>query len=145
MLKQTEKFLKWRKDKLDFYQLELRHNKTPAEKKFHPFAAYLAATYKDNLRFQYIVRPNVKTAFIMDFYYLGHRINIELDGNTHNSVKDEKRDAILSKFGISVIRFKNEEIGNNFYQVREKLNLTFQSLDKHARLQLSQGDKCHLT
>ena len=59
--------------------------------------------------------------FIVDFYCHQARIVIEVDGNIHeneqNKEYDEGRTFEMEKFGLKVIRFKNEDIENNLWYV----------------------------
>ena len=59
--------------------------------------------------------------FIVDFYCHEYKLVIEIDGEIHyrNEVKeyDLGRSAEIKKFGINIIRFKNEEIISNIDDV----------------------------
>lgn len=52
--------------------------------------------------------------FIADFYCHVARLIIELDGSIHDSVEqkeyDTNRTYILEEFGLTVVRFRNEEV-----------------------------------
>jgi very-short-patch-repair endonuclease len=52
--------------------------------------------------------------YVLDFYCHEARLAVELDGGEHNegvaALKDEKRSKELLAFGISVIRFWNDEV-----------------------------------
>ncbi len=50
--------------------------------------------------------------FIADFYCAEKKLVIELDGKIHDYTKeyDGNRDYVLSERGLTVIRFKNEEL-----------------------------------
>jgi very-short-patch-repair endonuclease len=52
--------------------------------------------------------------FIPDFYSAEQKLVIELDGKIHEYQKyyDQERDLIIKKMGLTVIRFKNEEVRN---------------------------------
>ena len=52
--------------------------------------------------------------FIPDFYSAEQKLVIELDGKIHEYQKnyDQERDFIIKKMGLTVIRFKNEEVRN---------------------------------
>ena len=49
--------------------------------------------------------------FIADFYCSQHKLVIELDGKIHDYQKDydRERDIIISKMGLTVVRYKNTE------------------------------------
>ena len=59
--------------------------------------------------------------YILDFYSHQLKLCIEIDGEYHDSKeqqqKDKERDDFLEFNGITVIRFKNEEIQNNIEKV----------------------------
>lgn len=50
--------------------------------------------------------------FIPDFYCVEKKLVVELDGKIHDFQKeyDKNRDIILSELGLTVLRFKNEEL-----------------------------------
>jgi len=64
-----------------------------------------------------------KRFFIPDFYCSEHKLVIEIDGKIHERQKDydELRTYIMNTMGIKVIRFKNEEVENNFENVLSKI------------------------
>lgn len=61
--------------------------------------------------------------YIADFYCSEAKLVIELDGKIHESQKeyDMIRDEIISKYGVTILRIKNEEIFNTFEWVLEKI------------------------
>ena len=63
--------------------------------------------------------------YILDFYIPAHKTAIEIDGIQHTSeegrTQDEKRDMVLSSYGIKVLRFKNTDINNNFLSVADEI------------------------
>ena len=92
---------------------ELRKNMTPQEK--HIWYDFLD---KYPVRFQ---RQKTISNFIADFYCAKAKLVIEIDGSQHYTenglVYDAERTLILKDIGISVIRFSNREIENNFNNV----------------------------
>lgn len=50
--------------------------------------------------------------YIADFYVPSLRLCIEVDGGYHDANIDQKRDGILSKHGITTLRFTNNEVLN---------------------------------
>lgn len=54
----------------------------------------------------------IKKFFVADFYCHEKKLVIELDGKIHDFQKeyDQNRDAIMTKMGLTVLRFKNEEL-----------------------------------
>jgi very-short-patch-repair endonuclease len=66
--------------------------------------------------------------FIADFYCHSLKLIIEVDGGIHN-IKDRMeydigREAELCHWGIKVIRFNNDEVINDIYLVRKKIEQT---------------------
>jgi very-short-patch-repair endonuclease len=89
---------------------ELRRNMTPQEK--HLWYDYLA---KYPIRFQ---RQKTIGSFIADFYSHQAKLIIEIDGYQHcagnGPAYDQERTSILEGLGLSVIRFSNRDIEENF-------------------------------
>ena len=63
-------------------------------------------------------RQKVIGPYVVDFYCACAKIAIELDGSQHYTESaqksDEKRDNFLKEFGITVLRYTNYEIWENF-------------------------------
>ena len=63
--------------------------------------------------------------YIVDFYIAEKKIVIEVDGRQHllpeHKEADEQRDAVLATWGISVLRYSNDSIRNNFNAVAEDI------------------------
>jgi very-short-patch-repair endonuclease len=59
--------------------------------------------------------------FIADFYCHEKKLVIELDGSIHSQKEqaalDKGRTETLNEFGITVLRFRNEEVLNNIEEV----------------------------
>ena len=59
--------------------------------------------------------------YIVDFYIAKKKTVIEIDGLQHTAPKnledDRIRDEKLNSWGITVLRYSNEEINTNFYSV----------------------------
>ena len=96
---------------------ELRKNMTEAEKK---------------LRYKFLQPLDIKVLrqqpidkYIVDFYVASKKLVIEIDGDTHwtdDEIKyDEKRTKILNNLWLTVIRFTNDEVYNNFESVCWKI------------------------
>ena len=96
---------------------EMRRNMTNAEKKL----------WKDYLRnFKYrVLRQRLIDHYIVDFYCAKLKLVIEVDGGVHNNKiqkeYDKQRTIFLNTYGLTVIRFKNEEIQNDFEKVCKKI------------------------
>jgi len=73
--------------------------------------------------------------YIVDFFIANKRIVIEIDGLQHEMIKnksaDEKRDAYLRDLGITVLRYTNMDIRNQFKEVCEDIlqHLELQACD----------------
>ena len=97
---------------------ELRKNMTPWERKL--WYEFLRGY---PIRFQ---RQKAIGEYIVDFYCARARLVIELDGGGHYSdeqkVQDKKRTAKLNEFNLSVLRFSNNDVTENFYGVCEAID-----------------------
>ena len=91
----------------------LRKNMTPEEK-------HLWYDFLKRLPFNVRCQHNIES-YIVDFYIAEKRIVIEIDGRQHlmqeHQEADKKRDATLAAWGISVLRYSNDNIQNNFNSV----------------------------
>lgn len=103
----------------------LRKNMTPEEKHlWYDFLKKLPL----NVRRQH----NIEN-YIVDFYIAEKKIVIEIDGLQHtlpeHKAADDQRDADLAAWGITVLRYPNDNIRNNFSAVEQdilkNLGLTF--------------------
>ena len=66
-------------------------------------------------RVQYLIMwRRFKRAYILDFYLPEYQVCLEIDGSSHHHqyVYDQMRTNYLKEAGITVIRFKNEEMHN---------------------------------
>ena len=65
-----------------------------------------------------IYKQRIIDNFVVDFYCHSARLVIELDGSQHytsqGKAHDEARTEILEKYGISVLRFSNKDVDDNF-------------------------------
>ena len=97
----------------------LRNKMTFAEKKLWE---YLRNKKLNGLRFK---AQHPIMGFIADFYCHKMKLVIELDGISHlgeNQLEyDNGRTYELEKFGIKVIRFKNEQINNDINTVLNEI------------------------
>ena len=61
--------------------------------------------------------------FIVDFFCFKYKLIVEVDGEIHLSQKeiDEGRTAELERFGLSIIRFTNEEVLTDIDRVVEEI------------------------
>ena len=76
--------------------------------------------------------------FIADFYCDKIKLVIEVDGDIHLSEKnieyDDNRTGELERFGLKVIRFKNEKIINDPEQVISEIKILITELSSPALL-----------
>ena len=102
---------------------ELRNNATRHEN--HLWYDFLR-TYR--IRFN---RQRIIGDYIADFYCPKANLVIELDGSQHfekDAIEYDKiRTAYFTSLGIKEIRFNNNEIDNNFYEVCSIIDKTVQS------------------
>ena len=106
----------------------LRKTMTPEEKHlWYDFLKLLPIT---------VNRQKTIGSYIVDFYIHSKKLVIELDGIQHTAIghkeKDEIRDRYLSENGITVLRYDNKAVNNEFTFVCEDilkhLELDFSSL-----------------
>ena len=87
---------------------ELRKSQTEAEKALWEV---LRSRRYDGLKFR---RQHPVNQFILDFYCHEYLLGIEVDGSVHESDEakeyDRNRTAVLEDLGLTIIRFKNEEV-----------------------------------
>ena len=95
----------------------LRKNMTPEEK-------HLWYDFLKRIPFNVKRQCNIEN-YIVDFYIAEKKIVIEIDGRQHSSPEhkkaDEQRDAVLSSWKISVLRYSNDSIRNHFLSVTEDI------------------------
>ena len=81
------------------------------------------------LRFQ---RQKPLGDYIVDFYCAKAHLVIELDGGEHYTTNQEKKDCIrtekLQSMNLTVLRFCNLDIEQNFEGVKEYIDLTVKNL-----------------
>ena len=69
--------------------------------------------------------------FIVDFYCAKAKVVIELDGSQHyepqNQQADQIRTEYLEQFGVTVLRFSNTDINQNFRGVCEYIDRIIQT------------------
>ncbi|MEM9539599.1 MAG: endonuclease domain-containing protein [Cyanobacteria bacterium P01_E01_bin.42] len=89
---------------------ELRQNMTLAEKK-------LWYGYLRNFKYR-VLRQRPIDYFIVDFYCPALKLAIEVDGESHFTPEgieyDRERTERLTRYGLRVIRFTNQDVIQNF-------------------------------
>ncbi len=104
----------------------LRKNQTEAER--------IAWIYLQKLRYAgYIFRRQHSIdRYIADFYCPKVKLAIELDGGIHDrpeqQQKDKIRDAVITSNGVTILRFRNEEITNDPSEALVKIRKTLDDL-----------------
>ena len=95
----------------------LRKNMTPEEK-------HLWYDFLKRIPFNVRRQHNIEN-YIVDFYIAKKKIVIEVDGRQHQlpdqKEADEQRDAVLETWGITVLRYSNDNIRKNFNAVAEDI------------------------
>jgi len=96
----------------------LRTNQTEPEKKLWNFIK----NKKLGVKFR---RQHPINIFIADFYCHSRKLVIEIDGQNHklkNQIEyDKERDEIFKSFGITTLRFKNEDVNSKIDFVIKKI------------------------
>ena len=81
--------------------------------------------------------------FIVDFAFLNSKLVVEIDGEYHNEPEqkkyDDARTKYLEEFGLTLIRFSNEEVINNNHAVIEKIKSLLQELHTEQETPLALG------
>lgn len=103
--------------KLVPFAKDLRNNMTDAERKlWYLFLKRLPLT---------VNRQKNIGNYIIDFYIHSHNLAIEIDGRQHklpeNRTADDERDSELWTLGITVLRYSNQDINQNFRAVCEDI------------------------
>ena len=70
-------------------------------------------------------RQKVFGKYILDFYCASAKIAIEIDGSQHyeedGQAKDKERDTYLNERGITVLRYSNRDVNQQFRTVCEDI------------------------
>ena len=107
----------WYTKELKPHAQELRRNMTKEERRlWYDFLKPLTVSVK---------RQKIIGSYIADFYIPSDKIVIELDGSQHYSDEgkdyDAERDAFMTSLGITVLRYSNADISENFTSVCEDI------------------------
>ena len=105
-------------DKFKFAET-LRDNPTPQELKLWNA---LRNNQLNGFKFR---QQHPLNRFVADFYCHKAKLVIEIDGGYHDEkmqkLYDDWRTEVINDFGISILRFRNEEVDNCFDQVLNKI------------------------
>ena len=106
--------------------IELRKSMTKQEKKlWYDFLKHYPVRF---------LRQKVIDSFIADFYCSSAKLVVELDGSQHFAERaigyDEARTKVLESYGLTVIRFTNLDIEQNFKGVCRMIEIEVELLMK---------------
>ena len=126
---------RWMRSQMIPYNKKLVSNARTLRKNMTPEEKHLWYDFLKRLPLNVRRQHNIEN-YIVDFYIAEKKLVIEIDGIQHLSPKhreaDEKRDADLASWGISVLRYSNDSVRNCFADVAEdilkNLELTFSDL-----------------
>jgi very-short-patch-repair endonuclease len=104
-------------EKIKRYQKKLIENQTTSE-----YAFIRMANRTKDLRGKFQAQVPY-SGYILDFFYPEFLLAIEIDGSSHDNKRsyDYKRDKCLEAFGLTILRFTNDMIWNNFKMVRHEI------------------------
>ena len=109
---------------------DFRNNPTPAERILW---GYLRKFRHKGFIFR---RQHPIVFFIADFYCHRIKLVVEVDGDYHSDIHiseyDESRSGELERYGITVLRFRNEEIINDIEHVISRIHLKIDGLSSPA-------------
>lgn len=99
---------------------QLRTTQTPAEQKLWSLLR------NKQLKGKKFRRQHAIADYVVDFYCHECKLAIELDGNYHKSEEakayDKGRTSLFNEYGITVVRFWNEEVMKDAEKVLEKIS-----------------------
>ena len=97
----------------------LRSNTTPAERLLWKF---LSNKQMEGVKFR---QQHPLDIYVIDFYSHELKLGIEVDGDYHNEklqvFEDENRDLTLTSYGLSMIRYSNDDVLLNTTKVLEDI------------------------
>ena len=98
---------------------QLRSTQTEAEQMLWSFLR------NKQLKTKKFRRQHAIADYVVDFYCHECKIAIELDGNYHKNKEqkeyDEARSGLLNEYGITVLRFWNDEVMKDVEKVLERI------------------------
>ena len=73
-----------------------------------------------------------ETFYVADFYCHEMKLVVELDGGIHQKqrLQDELRSFVISALGLTVLRFKNEEVEEGLHTVLARLAKAINNLGR---------------
>ncbi len=108
---------------------ELRNTMTPAE------ASLWKSLHINEWKLKFR-RQHPIANYVVDFYCHSLKLVIEIDGDVHDKEdvkkKDTEREQFLKNLGLTVLRFKNEEVYKNRQQLLNKIGETISLLNTNV-------------
>ena len=102
------------------YNKELIYNAKKLRKSATKEENHLWYDYLRSYKEKFVRQKNIGN-YILDFYCANKKLAIEIDGLQHydesGSFYDKNRTKTINEYGISVLRFSNREINNQFEAV----------------------------
>jgi very-short-patch-repair endonuclease len=116
---------------------KLRNNSTLAE-----VILWDKILKRKQLRGYPFLRQRIIKNYIVDFFSKDLKLIIEIDGEIHKfqKRKDRNRELELKKLGYAIIRFDNEEVLNDLFNVQRTL---YNFIDEFERK--NEGKEDHIT
>ena len=116
---------------------EMRHNPTKAEDALWDCIRNRKIDYK-------IRRQHIVNGFIADFICIEKKAIIEVDGGIHSTKEqqeyDKFRTEVLNSVGFNVLRYTNEEVLRNPYDVAKKIKSELEKLPSLLRTNNNDAD-----
>lgn len=117
---------------------EMRHEPTKAEKTLWECLRERKIGYK-------IRRQHIVNGFIADFICIEKNVIIEVDGGIHDTTEQKKYDKfrteVLNNNDFLVIRYTNEEVIENPYEVAKKIRSELDKLPSKQRINSQYSDE----
>ena len=106
------------------YNRNLKSNARSLRKRMTPEERHLWYDFLKKLPLA-VKRQHIIKCYIVDFYIAEKKIAIELDGIQHTAPNhksaDAERDAALAEWGITVLRYSNNDIHTAFETVADDI------------------------
>ena len=74
--------------------------------------------------------------YILDFFCHELLLGIELDGDSHELIevfdKDVNKEKVMNKFGITILRFSDEQVLKDMFNVHSAIEFYIFEFEKHT-------------
>ena len=119
------------------YARQLRNNSTLSE-----VILWNKLLKKKQLRGYSFLRQRPIGNYIVDFFSKDLKLIVEIDGEIHKFQKreDKNREKALKELGFTIIRFKNEQILNEFINVIQTLEAFVDEFERNVTPLSPQGE-----